>query len=450
LGPMVVLGGAAVVGGAGLVGRPAQASPLGLASMDASAVGAPALSNTTASAAVPLLVTSGIGVSRVQLNSQPLVISEAAPVYSPLAESGGLLGVPPLPAYPWCYSYYPGSPSEAACGGQVPALDGLSLGAATGTTSSTGSATDPTSLSGRAATVIGGARAATSIPFTIANAASAAVATPQHGALTAGASTSVSGINLAGVLSIRQIRSSATGTVNGQPGGSHPGTSLVVSGATVGGQGVTIDTSGVHVLGQSPLGTTPSSLQDQVDAALAAAGLSVTLLPASTTAASPDGTSLSASSGGVEVGYLNGSQGISEQVVFGQSTVTLQAGIAPPVASGPSTALANGPAQANGTGAGGAGGGGGGASGNTSSLPASSFSAGTSNPQGAVPAPPIPGAGAGAPLSTPFYRIGAAFRTIDWRPVYRATGLLALAGIALALVPRTVLNRRRRTLWTST
>lgn len=419
---------------------------------DVTVMGAPVLTNVSLTAALPLLVTSGIGVSRSQLNSQPLIISEAAPIYSPLAEDAGLLGVPPLPAYPWCYSYYPGSPSQSSCGGQVPNVGGLAVQAASGKTSSSGSQTDPSQLQTAASTAIEGASAemGSSPQLTVGHAESSTSAAPTSQDISAGASTALSDIEVAGVLHIGSIASSVSGSLSGQPGGARQSAKMAVTGATVAGQAVTIDTSGVHALGQAPLGGSVASAQSQVNQALSASGLSVTLLPAQSTQSSPDGTALNLSSGAVSVSFTNGSLGVEQQVLLGQSTLSLHASV--PVSTsasygaGGSTVAppTSGSLAGAGTSAGTAATGTMGAAarpalgGASPSVAVAAPSAGS----GGAPAPPVPGAGAGIPQKVPFYRTSLAALRGNWRHIYLVMFLLAV-GMPVALLGTRVTLRRQ-------
>lgn len=387
----------------------ATAGPPPTFDIDVSA--APVHSISSFTAAVPLDVPSGAAFSRVQLNSQPNAIGTAGPGYLPLVESAPVLfGLPAPPASTACYSYFPGQPSEASCGGPAQGTGGFNTAAASGHTASSGDARDPAQLRSEASVRASHLGAAPEIPIPVAigQAASAATAGADGDRMAAGASTEVSDIAVAGVLTIDSVTSSVAGAVGGTPGSASHETTLTVTGAAVAGMPVTIDNNGVTANDQSapnPLGTTA---QEQVNAALAAAGLQVRTTPPAEPVAEPDGTRVQAASGGLVVTFSDPQGAVAFTLTIGQSALRMQGFRNLPAAR---------PAEP--------------------APPADLVIVGHTNapsitPPSAAPSPPPPprpGATSPAPSTRPFVQAAA---LPGWRIPYPPFALLALALPVLA------------------
>lgn len=274
---------------------------------------------------VPLPLDHGVAKTTVSMNSQPFVISQAAIVSVPLAETV-LAAQPEASQTLWCYSYFPtapGSPGESRCGGGGALGGGLPVEAGSGYTVTTGDEQDPTTLSSMSSARAGGVGGG-AIPFSIGTVASAAESKGVDDSMTAAASTAISDVDIAGLVQIRSIRSSVTGALSGNPGGGAADRQFTIEGASVAGQAVEIGESGVQAAGQtSPLPIGPSS-QEQVDQALAAAGIKISFIPAPPPEVSAAGTKLYASAGFVRLEITNLQTGILSQVDLGEAKVRMQ------------------------------------------------------------------------------------------------------------------------------
>src|SRR5207253_4032436 len=133
-------------------------------------------------------------------------------------------------------------------------------------------------------------------PETIGSGASAASTGRDGDRITGGASTALHAVDIGGVLKISSISSKVTGALGGLPGTGAATTEFVIGTASVSGQPVTIDGDGVHAVGQNVSGLVGA--QQQVDQALATAGIAVRTAPAASPAVASDGTRLEVSSSG--------------------------------------------------------------------------------------------------------------------------------------------------------
>jgi hypothetical protein len=390
---------------------------------DVESSGTAARMGASVPSALPLIVDGGAARSSVAINSQPNAVSQAAPGWSPLAEAApALLGTPPLPVAVWCYSYFPGDPREASCGGPVQEAGPLAAGGA-GHTVTNGEVDDPTTLRSESSTVVAGARSTAAAPqaFTFSRGASAATAGAEGDRMASGAATSIDDLVVAGVFSVRTIRSAVTAALGGVPGSAAHEASLVVSGAEVAGQAVTVDGTGVHVADQTAGGELFAA-QDQVNQALAAAGLEVRTVsvPAQV---SGDGTSLDVSSGGLLVSMaVPDGQGGRVDFLFGESRVRMSAHQVDAPPDEPALPVGDAPP------------------------PLADVAGASEATLEIAPPPPAPvaGAGAGAPTAQPFRQEVAAAALADagWRIPYKPFALLVLAVPLLVQARRLNLYRR--------
>ena len=464
--------------------------------------------------ALPLVVTGGYAYSGVQLNSQPQLIGTAAPVYAPLANDLGLLGGPgavpgiavniipgllvglgptvglppvpvdpravPLPKVPVfpapplpptsCFSYVPGEPSEARCGGPSQNLLGFDVGGATGDTRSAGSGDDPSSLASEAAVRSIGLRPTEGnslVPVTVGGIASAATSSIVAGRVVAGATAAVTDIDVAGTLNIGSVRTSLSAATGGRSGSAgltrEP---CAIEGATVLGVPVRVDGDGVHVAdnenatklfqaggGQNPfVGASKALSGPFVDnAAKADAAINQVLKTAGLTVkqAGPkgfdpgyassdsffggppsiaaDGTAIQAENACLEVIYQIPVSGTRVRMLFGRAGLSMNA-----FAESGASSLASAP----------------------DSIPPApdvlgtelSATGGASGPGGTVglapPSAPEPSSIAGTP-STRAIRAGVRGRQADLRGVFAAFAMLALGLPVLAALAHLTAYRRR-------
>lgn len=398
---------------------------------DVETAGTAARLGASVPSALPLTVDGGLARSSVAINSQPNAVSQAAPGWSPLAEAApALLGTPPPPVAVWCYSYFPGDPREASCGGPVQDAGVFAASGGAGHTATTGDVADPTTLRSESSAVIAGARSAADAPqaFSFSRAASAAKAGADGDRMASAASTSIDDLVVAGVFAVRSIRSTVTAALGGVPGSAAQEASLVVSGAEVAGQAVTVDGTGVHVAGQTAGGEIFGA-QDQVNRALVGAGLEVRTVSAPAQV-SEDGTELDVSSGGLLVSVaIPDGQGGRADFLFGESRTRMSAYQTDPSGFGEDVTGGLPPVDAPTEALGDA----------VEAPPVSSA------PVVDLPLPPTPGARAGAPSAQPFRReiVAAAQAPAGWRIPYPPFALLALAVPLLVQARRLTLVPRR-------
>jgi hypothetical protein len=335
--------------------------------------------------ALPLVVDVGVARSSVAINSQPNAISEAAPAWSPVVETApALLGTPlPLPVAVWCYSYLPGDPREASCGGPAQDIGGVLVASAGAghTITKMAQQDDPTTLSSQSSVVSQGVHSAPAAPqaFTFDNGASAATAGADGERMTAGAAASIEDLDIAGAISIRSLRSSVSVALGGVAGSAAHSASLVISGVEVLGRPATIDGTGIHVSGQNAGGEL-FAVQDQLNQLLATTGLEIRTV-GRPPVVSADGTTADVTSGGLLVTMpLPDALGGRIEVVFGESSVRMSAhqveAFVEADAGGGGTSVAD-----------------------TPSLDSAAPELLTAAPP---PLPPVPGVGAGTPSTRPF------------------------------------------------
>ncbi|MHB1711116.1 MAG: hypothetical protein ACYCV7_06915 [Acidimicrobiales bacterium] len=205
-----------------------------------------------------------------------------------------------LPNY--CQSNYPvfqGEHASATCGGPSqtnPAL-GLTVDGMNGSTTSSGNPNNPlatTSVSQSQASDIG----IPALQYSVSQAqASSSSQFSSNGLPQATAENHASGMSfLGGLVNFKGITSNATVTTDGTPAGTATSTGFSVSSISVAGVPVTVGANGVSA-DQTPVGlpasalATPSAL---VNKTLAAAGVSMTLVPARVVDAAEGATATSA------------------------------------------------------------------------------------------------------------------------------------------------------------
>lgn len=322
--------------------RPAAAQPAGFGSYALTGIAASARTAGDVGAAGGL---AGLDIGSAQvtarLDGAPSAAVRAAP-YEPgtLARTavgqvnagagGQVLDVPDAEAQ------FPGGAGQARLTTVPDAANGPASSRA-GTASATA---DAASATGSAT----GARFELSGAVVVEGSTSSVELRVADGALTAVARTVVDRVVVAGVLELRSVV--ATATISGSPSGQRPAADLVVGGASVGGQAVTVGSDGVLAAGTPVLpGPVPGPLPGPVGSAagptveqlLAAAG--VTVRTTGSTAAAGEGTAV-ADSGGVAVSVVTpglpagGVAGNRLDVVIGGAQLTAAATpAAPPVES---------------------------------------------------------------------------------------------------------------------
>lgn len=377
----------------------AQESPSESFSGGAQAADAPESFNMRASAlpvevtasaptALPLDVVAGFAYSGVSVNSQPLIVSEAAPVYVPLAGALGLLGGPgalfgivaglgpslvvgaptifgldPLPVDPTivplaqliapaaglpfpsapalgCFSYFPGEPREASCGGPIQDAFGFRGRGSSATTSSKGEPDQPASLESESAAALLGvdpAEGNTFAPFEAGSMRSAAFARVRDGRAESGASTSVSEVEIAGVLRIPSIDSGVTAALDGtKERASVSERRCSLAGATIAGVPVELRPEGFVLADQATLPVPIDLAAATVNRALETAGVTIgagpadpgvlQIIPYPGTASrlAEDGTEFETSFGCLQLVYRIPVSGTDMRVTFGK--VALRSG----------------------------------------------------------------------------------------------------------------------------
>lgn len=400
--------GASSVAAAGPAGQPP-----GLYEIDA--VGAPLLAVNQNTVVLPLVLSDGAARSSVSVTNQPLVVSLASIAWTPVAEPNDNL--------PQCYAYYPGDPHETSCGG--PSQSGpFAVDAGSGHAKASAIDGEPPSAeaSVRAQSITPGEGAPA--PMSVGQASSAASSAPKDDLLTAGASTHVSDLTVGGVFFVRSVRSSVSGALAGVPERVAHDEQFSIEGAEVAGQPVEIGPDGVTVAGAGS-GPVARELQAQVNDALASAGIEVRAVPAPPPAVAEDGTSLRSSSGGLGIRVANSGNGVYDEVLIGQSTLSMYVSNDEPFAGADNAGNAVADVSA------GAGG----------SAPADSR-ASPSTPVPVPADPPVAGAGTARPSRTPVQRVISAAIPCGWECVYPWFALLVLSTPVLAMTRRTSFARR--------
>jgi len=447
-------------------------------SFDVTASAVPILVHVAAPSILPLNVDLGAIYSGVALNSQPSAAGEAGPGYVPLAGSLGLLGgagalpqigarllpglivglptvfgLPPVPVPPpalpdvpvlpapapppvECFSYYPGDPHQVSCGGPTQSLLGFDIAAASAATTSNGDPTDASQLSSRASATGAGfvpSAGNTLLPLSVGGAQSAATSSIVKNRITAGASTAVHDITIAGAIDIPSLRTSLSGALGGTAAtASSTAEHCTVAGATVAGVPVTIAGDGVHAAGHTT-GLPIASANALVQQTLTNLGVTLRTLtkpgdfgmvgaqaaPGSGVTVAADGTSLSGDQACLEVTYKIPTSGSVVTVRFG--SVALKMTAFPQSSTGG--------ADGSGTAGAGAPDASGGLSGGSSNPPApdgGSLATAPSTVGSALPPPlaPTPGLGAGRPSTRRFLVQGAASH---WRIPFAPLAILLMS-----------------------
>ncbi|MDQ1696327.1 MAG: hypothetical protein QOJ03_1680 [Frankiaceae bacterium] len=172
-----------------------------------------------------------------------------------------------VPDYPdWAHAQYPAHPDDSAALSQKP-FPG------TGPFEVTPNSVEAHADSGRVeATTITSGGGVTGV-VTVQSASSHSLQRFVGSTLVLTAESVLKGVDIGGQLHIDEIRSTATGTIDG----SHPAAAsaiTTISGATVAGQGVTIDSSGIHAAGASDKGQVKQAINAALKS-LAGQGISV-------------------------------------------------------------------------------------------------------------------------------------------------------------------------------
>lgn len=376
--------------------EPAQGQELGGTAPDSFNVdiaATPLLIEMSAPAALPLDVLAGIAYSQVGINSQPRVQSTAGPAFIPLASDVGLLGGPagvlatvvrlapglvvgipslfgldPLPVDPslvdvnpvatlvsglpipnapplGCTSYYPDVPREASCGGPVQDFFGFRFGGGSARTVSTGEEDDPSSLASRSdASVVGLAPANDSslTPFRAGAAASTAESKVVEGRITAAASAEVGEIDVAGGLTISDVKASYAAAMGGTAE-TFDQTPLTceIGAVQLAGERIALDQAGITLGDQqvpSPLDPVVGELGSAIGSQGGQVGdadfgsVTITPNPQPTSEVSADGTQVTHRFGCLEIRYRNATSGTDITLTLGNLSVTMSAFLDTPFA----------------------------------------------------------------------------------------------------------------------
>jgi hypothetical protein len=294
------------------------------------------------------LIEEDVPFSRTEVGSGPVVDSLGAPYYPGdiAADLGSLLltfGAPPLPLNDplLAESKYPTSPgysTHATFG--IPPSAGTALqpsifssvadssvngGDATGTISDlsldnlsdginrTLSATDAALAAANSALGLGNStlaqglagslaltKEATASLIDVANLSATNNVSFGASTVTASSATTIKAIDIAGMITIGGLTSTATATSDGTTG--TPTASLRLGEVTVDGESAYIDATGVHIAASSSgtLGVTPAQLQQSVNATLAQDGISISVLSPTLTSS---GSQATASAGGLVISF---------------------------------------------------------------------------------------------------------------------------------------------------
>ncbi|MGK2957317.1 MAG: hypothetical protein ACSLFB_02690 [Acidimicrobiales bacterium] len=217
---------------------------------------------------LPLDINIGIGYAGTNFNSQPLIKTNAAPLYLPLLASlgllGGWVGVPDLvigllpslvvglptlwglpqlpldqkklaetvePARPilkdlWpkkepvlgCESFYPGDVAQAECGGRAEDVLGFQINASGARTTVVGDPMDKSKMHTEATASVLEVKTVKKpglVPFSTEFAKSSTAAKVEDGIVKAGVSTSLGEISIGGILKIAALESSVSAELGG-------------------------------------------------------------------------------------------------------------------------------------------------------------------------------------------------------------------------------------------
>lgn len=409
---------------------------------------------TKVSAVLPLQAEAFLTRTRAHIDSQPRSQGYAGVVDVPLGELLGLLGVPvTLPTY--CYADFPGT-EDNSCG--IAPLDaGATNGlVGAGRSHASGDGDDPEASGGH------GFVAATFLSTPVMNvgwATSESDVKINDGVVVSTTTTKLGQIDIAGVLKIDSIASSATAATGGDPGSAKPRGVFLVKGATVAGTPVRFTANGIEVgappkappvpgVGAVPVPDGgqqvpvpgPSEQLKPVLAALKGAGISVEPVVAPTLTAAADGTSAKAVVQGLSIVQLDPATGNGMQFRLGSATAASTAtregdGVTSDI-GGDDNAVASGAlggGEASGSGAEGLGPVGldvGGA-------PPTALGAGAGGGPGGSVSPVAAGAGAGETAAAPLQAAGAItplsrrFRQVYSGGMLAALAVLVATGIAV-------------------
>lgn len=276
-----------------------------------------------------------IGYAHTELESIPLGLALAGPANVPAAGLLSFLGLPSLPpsALPSCAAVAPSGEGEASCVG--PAVDvggGNTLFAVNGSATSRVVPEDPTQSLVTAQATSGNA---TGFGFTYAGGQATSRSQPSDMGWVSASDAAISGLNIAGVVTIDNIRSFARVVANGEKSSAVSDRGLEIVGARVFGTPVVITTEGVEIADQANPADTRAA-QDAIDSALKQAGLTIRLIPPAPSTASTAGTKATADSGGVAVQSIFPGlpPGNEARIIFGRSTAEVTANQVPSAAEG--------------------------------------------------------------------------------------------------------------------
>lgn len=143
----------------------------------------------------------------------------------------------------------------------------------------------------------------------------------EDGLVKAASESTLRDITISGVLKIGSIHSSVNTVAGETEEATSAASTISVGGASVQGHSVAITDAGIVVKDPQP-GTSPADAQKQVNSALEAAGLTVTLVKASHEKTTEGGQAASAYSGGILVTYANPAQETTLTYILGQSTAS--------------------------------------------------------------------------------------------------------------------------------
>lgn len=244
-------------------------------------------------AALPLPVEAFLTRTRTEVNSQPRAQAYAGVVDVPLGELLGIFGFPTqLPSY--CYADYPGE-MDATCGVTGAPVE-LPPGAPSprvgqGRTHVEG---DGFNLDATAAESSVGAGSLTSEQVTVGASTSRSASRIAEGVLENVTEVVLQQVDIGGAVAFEEMRATARAVTDGQPGGAEADAALTVSGVSVMGERVPVP-------GELDLATLARDVLGPLEELLSAQGVTLKVLEAPTSEASPDGRTAKASVAGLRV-----------------------------------------------------------------------------------------------------------------------------------------------------
>lgn len=294
--------------------------------------------------ALPLPVEVFVPRTRAQIDSQPRAIGFAAPVDLPLGELLGLLGIPITPPT-FCYGYFPTTPDNPAdnqCGvlplDSSPDGKGVRLLAGAGSVRTGGDADEPEKVRVKSQASGNFMQFPTMSVGTMSTQSSTEVL---DGIAVAQTEVTVGKINIAGVLQIDSITSSAVARSNGTSEVTPPKAEFAVAGVSVLGTPVRLTSAGLAIgkvpglppiplVGVGvPIPDTSASLPlptaavvGPVVAALNGAGITFGAIEEPVTKINETGTSATAEVKGLAIGYYDAATGDFVQLRFGVATAS--------------------------------------------------------------------------------------------------------------------------------